>query len=303
MLPAREPRIRLVELFTVLSSFGYVGPSRRCWRARGGYEYRARAPLPTTVPPLPGRISLARAPVGPAGTQPRVDSGPMQRSAAPNASLEQSRFLVLLVCLLGLFVIPSMLPGSARGGGADLDLALSAVLLAGIWGVSHRKSFVAIGVALVIPMLATVGFSHPPGRTLAVGALASTLAFISFTTGAVLWRVLREQTVTTDTILGGICVYLLLGLAWALLYSILEELQPGSFGALASPVPLDREDSLLVRDLVDYSVLVLTTLGPEQILPLSRPAKAWTGLEAIVGQLFLAIFIARLVGLHASRQG
>ncbi len=86
-----------------------------------------------------------------------------------------------------------------------------------------------------------------------------------------------------------------------LIYSLLETLQPGSLsssaGTLLGP---EQRGTLLVRDLLYYSVDVLTTIGPQDVHPISSAARAWTGLEAMTGQLFLVIFISRMVGIHGA---
>ena len=122
-----------------------------------------------------------------------------------------------------------------------------------------------------------------------------------FTAGSLLWHVVRERNVSADTILGGICVYFLLGCAWSLIYATLETLQPGSLIS-SSGVRLGPEQrgTLLVRDLLYYSVDVLTTIGPQDVHAVSNAARAWTGLEAMMGQLFLVIFISRMVGVYGA---
>lgn len=221
-----------------------------------------------------------------------------------SAALARSRFLLLLLCLLGLFAIHPLF--SQRAGEeavVALDAPLFAVLLACIWSVSQRRSVLLAGIALVAPALLATWLVHTaPDRSLALTGLVSALAFVVFTTGAVLWSVLRERAVSTDTIIGGICVYFLLGLIWALIYSLLERSEPGSF-MLPPAARGDLAGTLLVSELLYYSVFVLTAIGPQSVHPVTGAARAWTGLEAMAGQLFVAVLIARLVGLHVSTPG
>jgi Ion channel len=113
--------------------------------------------------------------------------------------------------------------------------------------------------------------------------------------------VVHQKVVRAETIIGGICVYFLLGVIWAVIYSLLEQLQPGSLsagsGRLVQP---EQTGTLLVPDLLYYSVFVLTTIGPQEVQPISSAARAWTGVEAMTGQLFLVIFISRMVGMHGA---
>lgn len=231
--------------------------------------------------------------------------GRQSERAAVILTLRRSKFLVLLVCLLGLFVVQPMLPRSPGGTESiHVDLALSAVLLAGVWSISHRTSVVLACVALVSVGLGAAWFAHSENSaTLAMVAICCTLAFLVFTVGSVLRHVLEAAEVTTDTILGGVCVYLLLAVVWVLIYGILERLQPGSFSSSGPPLfAAEEAGSLLVPDLIYYSVFTLTTIGPQSLHPATGAAEAWTGLEAMAGQFYVAVLIARLVGLHASQR-
>ena len=81
----------------------------------------------------------------------------------------------------------------------------------------------------------------------------------------------------------------------------MERLQPGSFGPWSTPTDALATGRLVSPDLIYYSVFVLSTIGPQDVHPISGAARSWTGLEAMVGQLYLAVLIARLVGRHASQ--
>ncbi|MBS1105469.1 MAG: Ion transport 2 domain protein [Deltaproteobacteria bacterium] len=225
--------------------------------------------------------------------------------AAVVLTLRRSKFLMLLICLAGLFVVQPMLPRSPGGAAAiHLDVALSLVLLAGIWSISRRTSLLLACVSLISVGLGAAWLARTDGNpTLALVALSCFLGFLIFTVGSVLGHVLAAEEVTTDTILGGVCVYLLLAVVWTLIYGILERLQPGSFATQGNSLfSADDPGALLVPDLVYYSVFTLTTIGPQEIHPLSGPARAWTGIEAMIGQFYVAVLIARLVGLHTSQR-
>ena len=94
-------------------------------------------------------------------------------------------------------------------------------------------------------------------------------------------------------IMGAICVYFLIGLIWADVFFILETLQPGSF-----QIPPEQ----VGQATLDYfSYVTLTTLGYGDITPISAPARSLSLLEAMMGQLYLAVLIARLVGIHIAQ--
>src|SRR5262249_31801242 len=99
---------------------------------------------------------------------------------------------------------------------------------------------------------------------------------------------------------GSVAVYLLLGLFWAVSYQLVELLQPGSFSIGA------RKSGIDLQQLGYFSFTTLTTLGLGDILPVSPLARSLVALEALVGQLFPVILIARLVTMeteyHPSRR-
>ena len=99
---------------------------------------------------------------------------------------------------------------------------------------------------------------------------------------------------------GAACAYTLLALVWANIYVLLEVLRPGSFNILPSWLMGAPHDP--VAALAYFSSITLTTVGYGDITPAWPGAGGLAAAEAIVGQLYLAITIARLVGLHASRR-
>jgi hypothetical protein len=120
------------------------------------------------------------------------------------------------------------------------------------------------------------------------------LLFIGTLMTLILVYLFSEREVTPDLIIGSICGYLILGFFWTYLYSILEMFNAGSFQI---PAGMGTENTHFTY----YSFVTLTTLGYGDITPLSQPARSFSLLEAVVGQLYVAILIARLVGTHIAQ--
>jgi len=98
----------------------------------------------------------------------------------------------------------------------------------------------------------------------------------------------NEKKVTHDSIKGGICIYLLFGIMWGVMYRILYYFDPAAFTFQGSTA----------INLFYFSYVTLTTVGYGDIVPASRVAETLAFMEAVMGQIFLAVFIARLMGLH-----
>ena len=110
------------------------------------------------------------------------------------------------------------------------------------------------------------------------------------------WIAIRHEIfsgtpVDGNKLIGALCVYLLLGLIWAVLYSLILHLDPLAFQGLGFEVVRAVD-----ADLVYFSFVCLTTLGFGDILPVTPLARFFVYLEAIVGQFYIAVIVAILVG-------
>jgi len=120
------------------------------------------------------------------------------------------------------------------------------------------------------------------------------IIFLGLTILIIVHRLFTEAEVTGNTIQGGISVYFLMGLFWAFCYQLMLNLDPTSI-----QLPDQFYDYL---ELLYFSFTTLTTLGYGDIVPVSEFARNLTVLEAMLGQIFLTVFIARLVGLYIGRK-
>jgi hypothetical protein len=112
----------------------------------------------------------------------------------------------------------------------------------------------------------------------------------------ILVQIFKEERITANHIQSAVAVYLLLGLMWGFLYQAIALKVPGAFLRTSLPMP-DTVDALK-KDLIYYSFITLTTLGYGDIMPVHSSARMLATLEALMGQLFPAILIARLVSIH-----
>ena len=208
----------------------------------------------------------------------------------------EGHFGPLLLALCVLFLLYPVM--------VELDLVrlyrlgFIALLVVAIWTVSRDRRVViaalALGVPTVIGQFAIYAAPLPAVLT-ATGVLA--LVFLAFTTVVILLAVLEPGKVTSDKLAGAICAYLMIGLTFAILFSVLEVTRPGSFSLprdLAGPALGHGGEYVFIY----FSFTTLTTLGYGDITPMASFPRTLTWMEAAVGQLYLAILIARLVGLH-----
>ena len=179
-------------------------------------------------------------------------------------------------------------------------VVLTLLLVAGVIAMTGRGRTTAIvGVVALASFLARWITLLHPGPSVAVWDLALAILAIALLTGFVLRHVFREGPITADRIRGSILAYLLLGILWALAYQLLDLRIAGAFRfPEAQVVGAGR----LNHTLVYFSYVTLTTVGYGDITPVHPIARALAAGEALVGQLYPAILIGRLVSLQiASR--
>lgn len=211
-----------------------------------------------------------------------------------NPAISRNRFMVLTLALVALFVIHPFVKVEAFLGNVLLDLVFLAISLATIWAISYRRR--VFYAAIVLAILGFLGrWIKVNGMEDAVsfaGAICDILFFV-VTVSAILGYVLRSEPVSVDKLFAAVCAYLFFGLIWAMVCDMMERLQPGSFASLTKGT-----DQFL--EMTYYSFVTMTTLGYGDVTPISAPAKSFACLQAAMGQLYPAILIARLVGLHTA---
>jgi len=203
-------------------------------------------------------------------------------------------FRFFLATIVLIMVLRPFLEGYARMG-LLTDIFFALMLLSGAYAFSQQKKEFLVALAIALPGLLLELVSHfitsDPIVLIKRVAFALFLGYVLF---IILSRIFKEKEVTEDLITGAICVYLVLGMLWAFVFYFLELVHPGSFSVALS----SQQD---VGVFMYYSLITLATVGYGDIVPLSSPARSLAALEAIMGQLYLAVTIARLVGIHASQ--
>ena len=203
--------------------------------------------------------------------------------------------LSLLIALLALLLLYPFFAGRVMAH-ALWDICSSAILLLGIYAISHVRRHVVIAAVLGIIVLGTrwSGYVVDNAMLLLVNYGLAAI-FFAFTACLLLADVLRKGAVTADKIYGALCVYLLIGLTWGFMFLTLEGVHPGSFlVGQARLSGIEKDPATLVY----FSFVTLSTVGYGDITPLTPPARSFAFMEAIIGQIYLAVLVARLVGLH-----
>jgi len=207
---------------------------------------------------------------------------------------------LILAILLGL-------PLREAGRGDLFSLVVVAVLYAGARASTTSRSRRRWYLALLTPTVAIDSWIFAMGGGDRLAAVGSTLhiGFMIFTGAAILEQLAREKEVSLDTILGGVCVFLLIGVVFGYVFSMVETLYPGSLlerGRMLRPSPNVNAQVERRPQSIYFSFVTLTTVGYGDIAPARSLARVLSILEAIAGQIFLTTFLAFLVGNYLSQR-
>jgi hypothetical protein len=174
-----------------------------------------------------------------------------------------------------------------------LDLVVMALMVSGAIVAKSGLLFriFVIVTVFVAAVVLTAGRLHPTPLLHACGSLLVTIGLLLYVR-IVLLVMFRAGPVTWSRMQGGVCAYLLVGMAWASVFEFLEQVHPGSFQFVSAPRDLDQ----LTAKLIYFSFATLTTVGSD-ISPVFPFARSLADAEAVVGQLFPPILIGALVAM------
>jgi hypothetical protein len=200
--------------------------------------------------------------------------------------------LITISLIVIIFIITPMREAGLPGR-IFFDLLSVALMIFGALTVNQSRLASVLVIATVVTSAAVLGAAriHPTPFLHQFGSLLVTITLLVYVR-IVLLVMFRIGPVTWSRIQGGVCAYLLVGMAWASAYEFIEQVFPGSFRF----VTLARDLDQLTSKLTYYSFTTLTTVGSE-ITPVTPLARSLTVGEAIVGQLFPAILIGALVAM------
>ena len=202
-------------------------------------------------------------------------------------------YVFLLVGLLLLLTIPAVGIQYGLVTGVVYYIIFPGTLVLGVWTLRSRQMFY-VGWALVgAQVLANLSTHFLDLPALRYVSLCVGFAFFFLTTLIALRDVLLGGAVDLNRLVGAMCIYLMLGINWGLLYLFVDTVSPGSFAGLSAT---NWDEELL--EFIYHSFVTLTTLGYGDLAPVSPLARVLSYLEAVFGQIYLTVLVAALVGIH-----
>lgn len=220
----------------------------------------------------------------------------MQPSPLPlPGPFTRHRYAILFAALLATIAVGPLLE-ALDFGRVFMEVLLTASLVAAVAPIGvlqKRRAMLAIlGLALALRWYA----SHSESASgSAVAALLWCGVAVVAACGAIRYS-LSSVRIDAEHLCAALSAYLLVGVCWGVIYVAVVRLQPDAM--LFAGAPLAH--GLGMGDAIYFSFVTLATLGYGDITPVSQVARGLATLEAITGQLFLALLVARLVGLRSS---
>jgi amino acid transporter len=238
-----------------------------------------------------------------------------QLREALHRHLAPRRHTALLAAIVALFMIRPLI-GDRAISSAVFSIVLLVTLLFALYAIqvddllgeretllAQRKRRSIIGWALAVPAIAErLAIIYAPSPAVYLAGTTLWLLLFIFVTWHLLRGVLRQREITSETISMSISVYLLLGFTWGLFYIVLHHVQPLAFNLGSPPAPdSGASEQKAFPILIYFSLTTLATIGYGDITPVSLQARYAAVAEGIMGQFYMAILVARLVGMQMSQ--
>jgi hypothetical protein len=210
----------------------------------------------------------------------------------------ERRFSALFVLLLAYLVL---YPYARNAGLPYLAFRVfgTALTVLSVYAVSFRRGYVVIALLLAVPAIAQrILLPKATAGGFSLVSIVLGLAFDLFIIAVIFHRVFMKDEPTKEAIFGALCIYLLAGFGFANLYAMLATMQPQAFyldPTLNGHTAPDR------FDLIYYSFATLTCLGGTGMAPVSTQARSITVIEGLLGVLYLAVLISRLLSAYHHR--
>jgi hypothetical protein len=196
-------------------------------------------------------------------------------------------FAIMLVLLVNPFIRPLGLIGHLIS-----TLLLAMIPLASAFALTEDRKKAIIVLLIAAPFVILDGLNvFFTNRPLMVVAFSFGTILYFYIVVLLVKNLLSIRVITTDLIYCAISIYLLIGIMWAGIYTVLEGISPGSFSGTSETV-----------DLLYFSFVTLTTVGFGDVAPLSVLGKRLAVFEAAMGSIYMAVIIAMIVGRYMSMQ-
>jgi len=206
--------------------------------------------------------------------------------------------------LLALVILMLMQPTvDTTVGKYLLEATFIAVLLTGLRAIETKKGLLGFEVILLLVgvVLSIAGTVTNITPLFFIGNTCRVL-FMIMVALTILIDLFRGRKVSGDTLAGAVCVYLLIAVIWGYFFLLIEVIVPGSFSFTQGHARMQLWISQEFFPFFYFSMVTITTVGYGDMSPVSSEAQTFATIEALIGQIYLTILVARLVGMYIVHQ-
>jgi len=184
-----------------------------------------------------------------------------------------------------------------------LEATFIAVLLTGLRAIETQKGLLGFEVILLLVgvVLSIAGTVTNITPLFFIGNTCRVL-FMIMVALTILIDLFRGRKVSGDTLAGAVCVYLLIAVIWGYFFLLIEVIVPGSFSFTQGHARMQLWISQEFFPFFYFSMVTITTVGYGDMSPVSSEAQTFATIEALIGQIYLTILVARLVGMYMVHQ-
>ena len=208
----------------------------------------------------------------------------------------QNKYTILL-CSVLLNVIAAPFFSQSGHPALFFNMTFSLIMLTAVLSVANDKKLSqAASIALMLPCLFFIwqAYFYTLEEHMLMASAVLQAMFLAYISLLIILFIFRSPVVTRDVVSAALVVYLFSAMLFAKLYLMLELAYPGSFSISHETI---RDNPGLLKY---FSMVTLSTLGYGDLLPVNDKSQTLASMEAIFGQIYLAVLIARLVGMQGT---
>jgi voltage-gated potassium channel Kch len=204
----------------------------------------------------------------------------------------KSRFIYIIFAILLVLLVSPFLRPLGLFGHLFATLLIAMIPLSSALALTGNRKTAMVIFLMAVPFVTLDGLSFFfASRLLMIVAMSFASVLYFYIVFVLVKNLLSIKVVTADMIYCAISIYLLIGIGWAGIYTVVEGISPGSFSVATE-----------TGDLLYFSFVTLTTVGYGDVLPQSILGKRLAVFEAAMGSIYMAVIIAMIVGRYMSMQ-
>lgn len=218
------------------------------------------------------------------------------------AFIHRDKYRIFLFSIAALLFLEPLVPDPVISYYISLVL-FTLILITGVYAVRGKRRHLIHSLVLLLPTLVLFWLQVPTDNEFyIIIARTSPVLLFSYISVLIFMDVLTTRQVNADMIAGGVSVYLMMGLIFGLIYQAHFLLDPGTFSVSESLEVANVDETNTLYLFTYFSFVTMTTLGYGDISPLALHTRNLVQIETLAGQMYVAIFIARLVSIQTANR-